>query len=133
HTVYGPGGVSQRLLGHWLGVQQAQISRIESGPPVKHLDTLQHWARTLRIPADLLWFDVPGHIRQPARADRDRPPDPSCAEVGSPDLAALLNDLAADCLPLLGNGRRSVGVSALEDASLAERAQVLLKLFLELD
>lgn len=63
HPVYGPAGVPQSLLGHWLGVQQPQISRIESGPPVKHLDTLQHWARTLRIPSDLLWFDVPGGNR----------------------------------------------------------------------
>src|SRR5256885_11687777 len=32
---------------------QAQVSRIENGPPIRNLDTLAHWARVLRIPPDL--------------------------------------------------------------------------------
>ena len=67
HAVYGPLGISQRLLGQWLRVQQPQISRIETGPPIRHLDNLQHWAGTLRIPPDLLWFDLPGHSRLTGR------------------------------------------------------------------
>jgi hypothetical protein len=56
------------------------------------------------------------------------------ADEDSLVLATLLNDLTADGLPILGNSEtRSVGVSALEGASLAERAEVLLRLFLELD
>jgi hypothetical protein len=31
------------LLGTWLGLTQAQVSRIENGPPVRNLDTLAHW------------------------------------------------------------------------------------------
>jgi hypothetical protein len=42
---YGRNGVSQELLGTWLGLTQAQVSRIENGPPVRNLDTLAHWAR----------------------------------------------------------------------------------------
>lgn len=65
-TAYGPSGISQGLLGQWLGLQQPQISRIETGPPIRDLDTLAYWARVLRIPAELLWFDLPGETRQPA-------------------------------------------------------------------
>jgi tetratricopeptide (TPR) repeat protein len=56
---YGRGGVSQELLGTWLGLTQAQVSRIENGPPVRNLDTLAHWARVLQIPRHLLWFKLP--------------------------------------------------------------------------
>lgn len=58
-AVYGRGGISQGLLGQWLGMSQPQVSRIETGPPIRHLDTLRYWARTLRMPAELLWFDLP--------------------------------------------------------------------------
>ena len=56
---YGRDGVSQELLGTWLGLTQAQVSRIENGPPVRNLDTLAHFARVLQIPAHLLWFKLP--------------------------------------------------------------------------
>jgi tetratricopeptide (TPR) repeat protein len=68
-AVYGPFGISQTLLGQWLGLRQPQISRFENGPPLQHLDTLQHWARTLRIPPQLLWFRMPDDIGQPASAE----------------------------------------------------------------
>ncbi|MEO7196065.1 MAG: hypothetical protein ABIZ05_14850 [Pseudonocardiaceae bacterium] len=59
HAVYGPDGISQTLLGHWLGLRQPQISRIEGGAPIRNLDTLAYWARVLRIPTGLLWFTLP--------------------------------------------------------------------------
>lgn len=59
YAVYGPSGISQTLLGQWLGLRQPQVSRIETGAPIRHLDTLQHWVRVLRIPAELLWFRLP--------------------------------------------------------------------------
>jgi tetratricopeptide (TPR) repeat protein len=69
-AVYGTNGISQTLLGHWLGLRQPQVSRIETGPPIRDLDTLVHWARVLGIPAGLLWFRLPGEpppvVRQPA-------------------------------------------------------------------
>ncbi len=74
YAVYGPDGISQALLGQWLGLRQPQVSRIETGPPIPHLDTLQHWARVLRIPAELLWFRLPEDkgqlaIKEPAGND----------------------------------------------------------------
>jgi len=59
HAVYGPSGISQTLLGQWLGRRQPQISRIETGSPIRDLDTLTYWARVLRIPPEILWFDMP--------------------------------------------------------------------------
>lgn len=101
---YGKDGISQEVVGGWLGLTQTQISRIENGPSVRHLDSLTHWARTLRIPEHLLWFRLPGdqltHERTrdagqaavsrltPTRklADLHSPPAPSVPVVG----AALL-------------------------------------------
>ena len=54
YAVYGPDGISQTLLGQWLGLSQPQVSRIENGPPIRNLDTLAYWARTLHIPPELL-------------------------------------------------------------------------------
>jgi transcriptional regulator with XRE-family HTH domain len=59
-------GITQALVGQWLGISQAQVNRIEKGAPSKNIDTLAHWARVLRIPADLLWFDLPGRRRAQA-------------------------------------------------------------------
>ncbi|MGH4013644.1 MAG: hypothetical protein ACRDSL_06860 [Pseudonocardiaceae bacterium] len=64
YTVYGPYGISQTLLGQWLGLRQPQVSRFETGPPLQLLDTLQHWARVLRIPPELLWFRLPEQTGQ---------------------------------------------------------------------
>lgn len=60
--------ISQERLGGWLNLTQAQVSRIESGPPIRDLDRLTHWARTLRLPPALLWFDLPGQPRVPLAA-----------------------------------------------------------------
>ena len=67
---YGRDGIPQELLGAWLGLTQAQVSRIENGPPIRNLDTLTHWARTLRIPPELLWFKLPGEQTSIASAIR---------------------------------------------------------------
>lgn len=52
--------ISQEMVGGWVGLSQTQLSRLETGPPCKNLDTLTMWARLLDIPADLLWFALPG-------------------------------------------------------------------------
>jgi transcriptional regulator with XRE-family HTH domain len=62
---YGDAGISQELLGSWLGMTQAQMSRLERGVSTKDsLGKLIEWAQILSIPADLLWFDLPGQQRQ---------------------------------------------------------------------
>lgn len=68
-AVYGPSGISQSLLGQWLGLRQPLVSRYENGPPLQHLDTLQHWARVLRIPPELLWFRMPEDATPLATSD----------------------------------------------------------------
>jgi transcriptional regulator with XRE-family HTH domain len=69
HAAYGPSGISQTLLGQWLGLRQPQVSRIETGPPIRDLDTLAYWARVLRIPPRLLWFRFPDEKHQLADAE----------------------------------------------------------------
>lgn len=53
--------LAQEIVAGWAGITQAQLSRIESGPPVRDLDKLTEWARALHIPASLLWFKLPEH------------------------------------------------------------------------
>lgn len=91
HTVYGRGGISQGLLGQWLGLRQPQISRIETGAPILNLDTLRYWARVLRIPPEWLWFDPldqttaglrhPGNSREPVGLSS--PPQLKPADAGT--------------------------------------------------
>lgn len=51
--------LTQSQVALWLGVTQAQVSRLERaarGP--QDLDKLQRWAELLHVPAQLLWFTV---------------------------------------------------------------------------
>lgn len=58
----------QETVAGWVGITQTQLSRVENGPAIKDLDKLIQWARTLSIPAHLLWFKLPEqrHTRHPA-------------------------------------------------------------------
>ena len=60
HPWHGRTPVPQEVLGGWLHLSQVQISRVETGRARKHLDWLTFVARTLRIPAELLWFRLDG-------------------------------------------------------------------------
>ncbi|MDV9168912.1 helix-turn-helix transcriptional regulator [Streptomyces sp. W16] len=50
--------LSQEVVADWLGLTQAQLSRIENGAAPQDLGKLMQWAHSLRIPADLLWFKL---------------------------------------------------------------------------
>src|SRR2546423_8160213 len=52
--------LSQEIVGSWAGVSQVQLSRVEHGPAIKHLDRLVARAQSLRIPQPLLWLNLPG-------------------------------------------------------------------------
>jgi helix-turn-helix protein len=52
----GRGGLTQSTVGVWLGLSQAQVSRIENGPPRRDRQWLTSIAEVLAIPAQLLWF-----------------------------------------------------------------------------
>ncbi|WP_232303714.1 helix-turn-helix transcriptional regulator [Pseudofrankia sp. DC12] len=63
--------LTQEQVGRWLGLTQAQLSRIENGRAPEELTKLIHYSRTLHIPAHLLWFDLPGEtrVREPTLDD----------------------------------------------------------------
>lgn len=60
----------QETVAGWLNMTQAQLSRIENGQPPTELTKLTHWAVTLGVPGDILWFrlpaDKPGRLHAPA-------------------------------------------------------------------
>lgn len=72
HSAHGQGGASfprapvpravdlPGIAARWLCLTQTQLSRIETGPAPDSLVKLTSWARTLGVPPDLLWFEVPG-------------------------------------------------------------------------
>jgi tetratricopeptide (TPR) repeat protein len=113
-AAFGKDGIPQDVVAGWMGLTQAQISRIENGPPVRHLDSLTHWARTLRVPEHLLWFKLPGarlvqRDNEPRRnasiapLPSQRPPHPSPAlplalvtANGNGHVAAMQSFRAAD-------------------------------------
>jgi hypothetical protein len=69
--------ISQSVAASWFFLTQAQLSRIESGPPIQNMDRLVQWAHILHIPENLLWFPLP---------DRDAPPAAGCTggDFGAP-------------------------------------------------
>jgi transcriptional regulator with XRE-family HTH domain len=59
HHTQGRHPLAQETVAGWAGLSQAQLSRIENGPSVVHLDRLLQWARVLGIPGEHLWFKLP--------------------------------------------------------------------------
>ncbi|MFF0492835.1 helix-turn-helix domain-containing protein [Nocardia sp. NPDC004068] len=52
----------QERVAEWLGVTQAQLSRLEKGSAPENLSKLRRWAEALNIPPELLWFKLPGAV-----------------------------------------------------------------------
>ncbi|HEX5117892.1 MAG TPA: helix-turn-helix transcriptional regulator [Pseudonocardiaceae bacterium] len=63
--------LNQEVLGRWLGLTQAQVSKFENGKPEQNLQTLRSYARILHMPPHMLWFDMPGQTRLAARQSPD--------------------------------------------------------------
>lgn len=59
HPHHGPKPLPQERVAAWIGLTQPQLSRIENGPPIVHLDRLAHLAALFRIPGCRLWFSLP--------------------------------------------------------------------------
>jgi tetratricopeptide (TPR) repeat protein len=89
--------ISQSVAASWFFLTQAQLSRIESGPPIQNMDRLVQWAHILHIPANLLWFPLP-YLKEPSGGDRcadgdfAAQPGPGCTmstpgPSGAPDAA----------------------------------------------
>lgn len=73
HPVHGRKPLPQATMSRWLNITQGQLSRIESGQNrVRDLDKLLHYARQLRIPAELLWFDTDTNDAPPRHGTADK-------------------------------------------------------------
>jgi hypothetical protein len=68
HPAHGP-RISQEIVGTWVNKSQAQICKIETGSAMVNLADLRDWARLLRVPRSLLWFD-PRPAKTVSRAGR---------------------------------------------------------------
>lgn len=101
HPAHGRAPLPQVDVARWLGITQGQLSRIEAGRNrVRDLDKLVHYARSLHIPAALLWFEVDGDKPAPSRMSGmvrlpGGPAVPAATARTEPALAeSLLNTLA---------------------------------------
>jgi hypothetical protein len=62
-TLFGK-ALNQETLGRWLGLNQAQVSKIErNSRPETRLDILIDWSKILHLPPEMLWFDMPAQSR----------------------------------------------------------------------
>ncbi|WP_247680363.1 hypothetical protein [Micromonospora sp. C97] len=94
HPYHGRVALPQTVVAGWLGITQAQLSRVENGPPLVHLDRLVHWARLLGMPARSLWFRLPGQDGWPDASPMggeaiSAPPDDQVVERGDPAAVAV--------------------------------------------
>ncbi|MBM0204798.1 XRE family transcriptional regulator [Micromonospora sp. STR1s_5] len=96
HPYHGRVALPQTVVAGWLGITQAQLSRVENGPPLVHLDRLAHWAKLLGIPASCLWFTLPGQLQRSVRKG-ETTRDSSDPQGAGPDEGrrALLAGIAA--------------------------------------
>ena len=76
--------LNQELLGRWLGLTQAQISKLENGKAEQNLEVLRTYAKILHLPQHFLWFDLPGQSRLRFSPDVASQRDAN-AETVSPD------------------------------------------------
>jgi transcriptional regulator with XRE-family HTH domain len=109
HPDHGPAPIAQTTVAGWVGITQAQLSRIENGPPSVHLDRLIQWAQILRIPPHLLWFTLP---EEPA-ASPDGDPGPPAAEGKEADVRRV------DFLRLTGAAVTNVALPAVSGSGRA--------------
>ncbi|GLZ37716.1 hypothetical protein Acsp05_13410 [Actinokineospora sp. NBRC 105648] len=60
--------LSQEVLARWLNITQGHVSRLENGKAEQNIEFLTAYAAALHLPANKLWFALPGH-RMRAQAD----------------------------------------------------------------
>ncbi|WFB09358.1 XRE family transcriptional regulator [Streptomyces sp. LX-29] len=95
-----------------MNLTQAQLSRIENGAAPQELDKLIHWAKTLGIPSEHLWFKLPCEQRLPTE-------DSPGGESRFPELerrAFLARGRAVAALPSFRLDDLRHFVAALDDA-----------------
>ena len=117
HPAHGHKPLPQETVSRWLGtVTQSQLSRIESGRNrVDTLDKLIHYARSLKMPADLLWFELPAEKQEDPKRSRDvfvLPDGPLVAATSMHTESALADSLLAT-LDLYSNTDNLAGPQSL--------------------
>ena len=116
HPAHGHKPLPQETVSRWLGVTQSQLSRIESGRNrVDTLDKLIHYARSLKMPADLLWFELPEEKKEDSKRSRDvfaLPGGPLVAATSLHTESALADSLLAT-LDLYSNTDNLAGPQSL--------------------
>lgn len=127
HPVHGCRPLPQSDVARWLNITQGQLSRIESGRnQVRDLGKLIHYAQRLRIPAELLWFDMgDAYPRKPKSTGVMRLPGgpvvPAATESTGPALAeSLLSTLEQYVTTDNLAGPRSLLPIAAQQASFVE-------------
>jgi transcriptional regulator with XRE-family HTH domain len=99
-----PRPLSQEIVGNWLGLTQAQLSRIENGRAPEELSKLVRYAQILGIPGELLWFKLP---------EADTPGDTSTQRTTAPlALPAVVNGRSI-LLPIDAGAARAQGLDTL--------------------
>lgn len=116
--------LNQELLGRWLGLTQAQVSKLENGKPEQNLETLRNYARTLHLPLHMLWFDFPGQ----SRLESPRSPlatDNLIVPASRDDVVVVTSGLDTFGLITLGQRRDMLGPSATSHGRMPMRAELL--------
>ncbi|MGH4011412.1 MAG: helix-turn-helix domain-containing protein [Pseudonocardiaceae bacterium] len=101
HPFHGRRPLPQDVMAGWIGVTQGQLSRIENGPIIVHLDRLMHWARLLRIPSSCLWFTLPEDDRIAAPGGHLVPADGRPASIALSDVDVSLWWAPADTVEIV--------------------------------
>ncbi|WP_322768786.1 helix-turn-helix transcriptional regulator [Frankia sp. Cr1] len=99
HHPYHRQTLPQEVVGTWLGLTQAQLSRIENGHAPEELSKLIRYSQIFGIPAELLWFDLPG-------SSRDR----RTAEAVPPILLSILLGGREVLLPIDAEAAKATGL-----------------------
>lgn len=116
HPHHGRQPVSQERVAEWIGTTQAQLSRIENGPPLAHLDRLIQWAALLGIPSEHLWFKLPEQVTKgrPVRQSGDQSSGDPGDDVRRRTL--LAGTAAGMTLPVIGLDHLRQIAALLDDA-----------------
>lgn len=89
HPYHGRHPLPQTVVAGWMGITQAQLSRVENGPPLVHLDRLAHWAQLFGIPGAYLWFTPPDRNHMTGAVVAGEPQSPGPDEGRRALLAAI--------------------------------------------
>lgn len=122
HPYHGRRPLSQERMAEWIGVTQSQLSRVENGPPIIHLDRLIQLATILRVPARKLWYFLPepslSHQSVLAVDIRVIPATPATQPLL--DIPSPLLDSPLDTIQRM----QSIGTSSMDQSTLTELESV---------